>query len=207
MDPFRLPGSSMNVICKVPDSSQDESCELTESSNTESSEHVGSGQLHSREPSQSSCELSADAMQGADEDTDGDEGELPKKDLSNMQDQQFFKPSQTPKMSQSSKSEPCELVKSAKHSVPSKNKSCKLEGCKILPAEANSRCSQCKLVHYCTRVHQRIDWPRHKPECVAASTASSQMAKPEPSEEPPPNRWSWLQTLGCCTSAFQVHKK
>ena len=45
---------------------------------------------------------------------------------------------------------------------------CKLSDCETAAAD-QSLCSQCKLVNYCGKEHQKEDWARHKPECLAAS--------------------------------------
>ena len=45
---------------------------------------------------------------------------------------------------------------------------CHLADCEAA-APDHSCCSQCKLVNYCSKEHQREDWVRHKPECLAAS--------------------------------------
>ena len=45
---------------------------------------------------------------------------------------------------------------------------CKLADCETAAAD-QSLCSQCKLVNYCGKEHQKEDWARHKPECLAAS--------------------------------------
>ena len=45
---------------------------------------------------------------------------------------------------------------------------CKLTDCETAAAD-QSLCSQCKLVNYCGKEHQKEDWARHKPECLAAS--------------------------------------
>jgi hypothetical protein len=36
------------------------------------------------------------------------------------------------------------------------------------PASKASKCSQCQLISYCDRDHQRQDWPRHKKYCKKA---------------------------------------
>ena len=45
---------------------------------------------------------------------------------------------------------------------------CNLTDCETAAAD-QSLCSQCKLVNYCSKEHQKEDWARHKPECLAAS--------------------------------------
>ena len=40
---------------------------------------------------------------------------------------------------------------------------CKLADCETAAAD-QSLCSQCKLVNYCGKEHQKEDWARHKPE-------------------------------------------
>ena len=76
---------------------------------------------------------------------------------------------------------------------------CELADCEAAAAE-NGRCSQCKLVDYCSKEHQKADWARHKPECFAASEAPIPVAPaghwamnaplPHGTQAPPPNHWS-----------------
>ena len=77
---------------------------------------------------------------------------------------------------------------------------CQLADCEAAAAE-NGRCSQCKLVDYCSKDHQKADWARHKPECLAASEAPMPVAPAghwamdtplslSTSAGPPPNAWS-----------------
>ena len=39
--------------------------------------------------------------------------------------------------------------------------------CIVCGNKASQRCSACRTVYYCCRVHQREDWPNHKQECFA----------------------------------------
>ena len=61
-------------------------------------------------------------------------------------------------------------------------------GCPSCTATANThellRCSQCKLVFYCSREHQRADWPRHRILCQAAQLAR-EAPRPAPSSRNP----------------------
>ena len=76
---------------------------------------------------------------------------------------------------------------------------CKLADCETAAAD-QSLCSQCKLVNYCGKEHQKEDWARHKPECLAASETPIPVApaglwamdKPPLGwgVPPPPHAWS-----------------
>lgn len=48
---------------------------------------------------------------------------------------------------------------------PSYQKSpCSLGTCMV--TNAAFKCSRCKEAMYCSTAHQRLDWPRHKVECI-----------------------------------------
>ena len=84
---------------------------------------------------------------------------------------------------------------------------CKLADCQAAAAQ-HGRCSRCKLVEYCGKEHQKADWARHKPECLAASEAPIPVAPAghwamddppgwpsigldgTPLQPPPPYAWS-----------------
>lgn len=38
--------------------------------------------------------------------------------------------------------------------------------CQVCPKFSESRCSWCKLVFYCSKEHQKQDWPHHKESCT-----------------------------------------
>ena len=97
--------------------------------------------------------------------------------------------------------------------LPKMSRVCELADCQAAAAQAG-RCSRyklgsfksrifpfgsisrCKLVDYCGQEHQKADWSRHKPECLAASEApiavapAGHWAMDEPlahSTQPPPS--------------------
>jgi hypothetical protein len=45
--------------------------------------------------------------------------------------------------------------------------------CAVCGLRGASRCATCHAVHYCCREHQRVDWRRHKPSCVAVGGAAA----------------------------------
>ncbi|KAI0715121.1 hypothetical protein C8Q76DRAFT_448192 [Earliella scabrosa] len=38
--------------------------------------------------------------------------------------------------------------------------------CRICLADATARCAKCRIMRYCSRQHQEMDWQRHKRECA-----------------------------------------
>jgi hypothetical protein len=42
---------------------------------------------------------------------------------------------------------------------------CSLDTCMV--ADAAFRCGKCQKAMYCSKEHQRQDWPRHKVECIS----------------------------------------
>lgn len=46
--------------------------------------------------------------------------------------------------------------------------------CAVCGSRENAlRCSRCKLVYYCSKLHQRQDWRRHKPACGRPDSCTS----------------------------------
>lgn len=39
------------------------------------------------------------------------------------------------------------------------------ETCAVCQAAASQKCGGCQLVYYCSKGHQRTDWPKHKDNC------------------------------------------
>ncbi|CAB9531678.1 expressed unknown protein [Seminavis robusta] len=37
--------------------------------------------------------------------------------------------------------------------------------CGVCGLQAELRCSRCKLIHYCCKEHQKVDWRVHKKNC------------------------------------------
>ncbi|KAF9168893.1 hypothetical protein BGX21_010744 [Mortierella sp. AD011] len=58
--------------------------------------------------------------------------------------------------------------------------------CVVCKTPSITRCSRCKIVHYCSPVCQRKDWPTHKIACTPSSAAgkSSKTTPPTSSNKP-----------------------
>lgn len=66
--------------------------------------------------------------------------------------------------STSSTSSSCYPALTTCHSIwDGMNNPCEIKDCVNL---ANKKCSQCKTAFYCTEDHQRLDWKKHKNECI-----------------------------------------
>lgn len=46
-----------------------------------------------------------------------------------------------------------------------KKKPCSLDTCMV--TDAAFKCARCQEAMYCSKEHQRQDWPRHKVECIS----------------------------------------
>jgi hypothetical protein len=57
-------------------------------------------------------------------------------------------------------------------SVGSEESSCIVHTCKVC-GKAGHLCKGCSVVAYCSKEHQRTDWPRHKVECKKVREAKS----------------------------------
>ncbi|XP_058796793.1 egl nine homolog 1 isoform X2 [Phymastichus coffea] len=50
----------------------------------------------------------------------------------------------------------------------------KVEGCEVCgKSDRLLRCSRCKSIFYCTKEHQKLDWKRHKRQCVSDCTSDN----------------------------------
>ncbi|OAQ34682.1 alpha/beta-hydrolase [Linnemannia elongata AG-77] len=52
--------------------------------------------------------------------------------------------------------------------------------CVVCKTPSVTRCSRCKVVHYCSEACQRKDWPTHKIACTPSTVSSSSNAKGTP---------------------------
>lgn len=41
--------------------------------------------------------------------------------------------------------------------------------CNVCGCRAPHRCAKCKLISYCSKAHQKFDWPEHRDECCVRS--------------------------------------
>ena len=75
------------------------------------------------------------------------------------------------------------------------NPTCGLTGCEVKVSKGGL-CSQCRSVNYCSKEHQRTDWPLHKSTCRQAVKNSDHAAKPKVSSMDYQNPCAWAVGLG-----------